>query len=296
MKRVRKDVCHVWAHQLQSGARYGNIFYIGDTIYSYGSHFPIARHHKTKDGRPCILFTTRGYSSSTSCHMGQVREAIPPNVVVFHISDVSEKPNVKQLSEYADRIASTSLAATRAKSRQAGLISQLRGLVAEGNAFAEAFGFKHRFDMPANLDEMAKLAADRDAQRKRETAAQQRAAKRKQEKEGAAKLAAITVWQNGGKEHCPSLDGMSYLRLSGDGKSVETSRSAVIPVKHVNRVAKLILRKAIAGQEWRSNGEVIRVGEYSLDRIDTDGTVHVGCHEFARSEIERFAAVLGVTK
>lgn len=294
MKRVRKDVCHVWAHQLQSDARYGNIFFSGDTIYSYGSHFPIARHHKTKDGRPCILFTTRGYSSSTSCHMGQVSEAIPPNVAVFHVSDVSAKPNIKQLTEYADRIANTSLAATRAKSRQSELISQLRGLVNEGNAFAEAFGFKTRFDMPANLDEMTKLAAERDAQRKRESAAQQRAEKRKQDKERAKKLADITAWQNGGKGHCPSLGGMAYLRLSADGKLVETSRSAIIPVKHVNRVATLILRKAIAGKEWKSNGEVIRVGEYQLDCIKADGTVRVGCHDFARSEIERFAAVLGV--
>jgi hypothetical protein len=47
---VREDVAHVWAHQLQSHARNkrGNFYFQGDTIYSYGSHFPIAKHVEHK--------------------------------------------------------------------------------------------------------------------------------------------------------------------------------------------------------------------------------------------------------
>lgn len=63
-------VAHLWAHQAQDSARIGgrgNFYFEGDTIYSYGSHFPIARHVETKRGR-AVLFTTRDYSVTTSGH------------------------------------------------------------------------------------------------------------------------------------------------------------------------------------------------------------------------------------
>jgi len=40
------EIPHLWAHRTQEEARnrQGNLYFTGDTIYSYGSHFPIARH------------------------------------------------------------------------------------------------------------------------------------------------------------------------------------------------------------------------------------------------------------
>ena len=40
------EIPHLWAHRTQDEARnrQGNLYFTGDTIYSYGSHFPIARH------------------------------------------------------------------------------------------------------------------------------------------------------------------------------------------------------------------------------------------------------------
>ena len=59
------------------GPQSGNNFYFdGDTIYSYGSHFPIARHVETKRGR-AVLFTTRDYSVTTSGHKWTVLAALP---------------------------------------------------------------------------------------------------------------------------------------------------------------------------------------------------------------------------
>jgi len=49
MRRVLRsnaDVAHVWAQQVQDEERSGNMFFEGDTIYSYGHHFPIARFVK----------------------------------------------------------------------------------------------------------------------------------------------------------------------------------------------------------------------------------------------------------
>lgn len=47
-----------------------SFFFRGDTIYSYGQHFPIARHVTGTRGRAAVLFTTRDYSKTTSKHKG----------------------------------------------------------------------------------------------------------------------------------------------------------------------------------------------------------------------------------
>ena len=43
-------VAHLWAHKSQDFARNPghNFYFHGDTIYSYGSHFPVARHVENK--------------------------------------------------------------------------------------------------------------------------------------------------------------------------------------------------------------------------------------------------------
>lgn len=55
MKTVFTDisqVAHLWANQLQESARNsGNYYFNGDAIYSYGSHFMIAKHHTNKQGK-----------------------------------------------------------------------------------------------------------------------------------------------------------------------------------------------------------------------------------------------------
>src|SRR5260370_32447533 len=93
-KRQRKvfptsEIPHLWFHQTQSDARsQGNISFDGDTIYSYGTHFPIARHVTSKGGRRAVLFTTRGYSVTTSGHCSSVRQAIPSGTTVFSVPNV----------------------------------------------------------------------------------------------------------------------------------------------------------------------------------------------------------------
>src|SRR5437660_3842392 len=76
------EIPHLWAHKVQESARnaQGNLYFDGETIYSYGSHFPIARHvldNPTKrHPKPGILFTTRSWSVTTSGHVSAVRSAI----------------------------------------------------------------------------------------------------------------------------------------------------------------------------------------------------------------------------
>src|ERR1044072_2346791 len=87
MKNVFTDIseiAHLWANQSQhSASNRGNFFFEGDTIYSYGHHFPIARHITNEDGKKFILFTQSSYSNTTSKHIQVVSQAVIGQDVVY---------------------------------------------------------------------------------------------------------------------------------------------------------------------------------------------------------------------
>jgi hypothetical protein len=70
-------VAHLWANRSQDSARRqdGRFYFTGPAIYSFGSHYVIARHIDLKDGA-AILWNTRGYSPSTSKHTYTVSRAL----------------------------------------------------------------------------------------------------------------------------------------------------------------------------------------------------------------------------
>jgi hypothetical protein len=296
---VREDVAHVWAHQLQDSARNktGNLYFNGSTIYSYGSHFPIAKHVEHK-GKKCILFTTRDYSSTTSGHKCEVSRAIPPGVPVFHINIGGDRilayngaPGREVLKEYVERIANLSREIAkgrdgwRQKQRQADLVK----LVDEANAFSKFFGLRKTFTAPTDMDAIR-------AQVKREAELLKRRKAAEQKRLEAKQAEALESWLVGGDKWPFGLEH-DHLRVyeNDDGsKSVQTTRHVVVPLKDVKKVAKLVLRHVKSGEHWQTNGQKIQVGDYFLSAITSDGTVHVGCHKFKRDEILRFAGVLGL--
>src|SRR5262249_9116985 len=93
-------IAHLWAHQTQDSARNkcGNFYFTGDTIYSYGGHFPIARHVKHK-GKRAVFLTTRTYSVTTSGHKNLVSYALRNNVRCFYVDDVTLSP-VEQRGQF----------------------------------------------------------------------------------------------------------------------------------------------------------------------------------------------------
>jgi hypothetical protein len=84
MKKVfssHSEVAEVWAQRSQSEGRATNVFFEGDTIYSWGRHVAMARWFKhAQTGEPAVLVTTDSYSVSTSKHQSIVRRAIPNTV------------------------------------------------------------------------------------------------------------------------------------------------------------------------------------------------------------------------
>ena len=138
------EIPHLWAHQSQDEARNstGSFYFEGTTIYSYGSHFPIARHITNERVERAVLFTTAHHSVTTSGHCSAVARAIPPNVSVFRVprlrSSWGDLPShTDNVESYVRRVSELLGKAKRARvnrdwhQREAlGLREQLEGYVA----------------------------------------------------------------------------------------------------------------------------------------------------------------------
>lgn len=80
-------VAHLWVHQLQNEANYGQHFYFrGDTIYSYGAHFPMGKVVKYKDRKAYVLNSDH-YSPTSSNHQTIVELSVPADALTFHVSN-----------------------------------------------------------------------------------------------------------------------------------------------------------------------------------------------------------------
>src|ERR1019366_9792793 len=125
------EIPHLWAQRTQEEARnrQGNLYLTGDTIYSYGSHFPVARHVTNGANERAVLITTATYSVTTSSHCSAVRSAIPSGVPVFHVpnvcrgrysgSDLTADDHAGNLADYAERIEKHVVTSARAWSSYA---------------------------------------------------------------------------------------------------------------------------------------------------------------------------------
>ena len=320
MKRTRNvypsnEIPHLWAHKTQDSARnpQGNFYFDGATIYSYGSHFPIARHI-THAGKAAILFTTRSYSSTTAGHIRAVRRAIPGNIPVFEI------PLVRSYNDVAAEIHSgiayhneqvkqalTALKAAKSRPSKASRYITYEKARIAANSFTDFF--TRRKGIPPLPDD-AELAAiyweqerkrqerqaARDAKRSARWRAYEEERKRTAEERAARMPELLERWRAG--ETVPELsycygyyDGLPVaLRLKGD--TVETTKGIRIPVSHAIAALALLRRLKANGQTYQRNGHTIHLGYYPLDSFDSDGTLTAGCHVITWDEITRFAPVL----
>lgn len=301
---ANRELVHVWASQNQTEGKNseGSLYFQGATIYSYGSHFAIAQFESNRKGETCVLFTTRSYSVTTAKHCGMVRSAIPSRFPVFHVPLTSDGFTISQsiafLASYSERIKEATEAYAKCKAGNADLrLEQLENIVSEANDYCEFFGLTERFEVPSDIDAVKERLATERKERKA-----QELARKAQELE--ALKDRIEAWKAGGNETLPySLDTV-YMRLIASGETtcfgsvpveemeIETSKGARVPLSHAVALLAVVRRVVKSGVEWKRNGRQIRIGLYSVDRIESDGTLHAGCHHIAYSEIERLGNVL----
>lgn len=279
-------VAHLWAHRSQDSARNGggNFYFEGDSIYSYGTHFLIARHVETKRGR-VVLLTTRGYSATTARHKSLVLRACR-HLTIFHVQHPTDSDRKAQFDEYRQRYLDLARKYSRARSNRPWILGRLRDLVEEANRFAQFFGLRCRLSLPADLSVMEEECR---AIELRERERKQRAeAKRRREA-----LERLQKWVDGETDFlCQQSYGPIRLRIKGD--ELQTSRGARVPIAHAVKAFRIIKRLRDKGQSYERNGHTVHLGHFALDAVDAQGNVTAGCHNVTWTEIERVATLAGV--
>lgn len=283
----RRMVAHLWAHQNQDEARTkrGNFYFRGAVIYSYGSHFPIARHVRNKQGAQAVLLTTRGYSVTTAGHK-RLASVAANHLTMFQVDNVMETDHRANLKDYQERINQAKRGYVRARTRKDWALMDIERLTNEANDYAEYFGLKTRFAMPEDLEAMQAecLEIDRkESERKR----------KQREKAEREKRQALQDWVDG-KHDGRGWFHNSPVRMRINGDKVETSLGAEFPLDHAIKAFWILKAIRERGDSWRRNGEEIRLGHFRVDSIDGHGVVKAGCHTVEWAEIERVAALAGV--
>lgn len=88
-------------------------------------------------------------------------------------------------------------------------------------------------------------------------------------------------------------DRAAFLRVSADGRRVETSQLAEVPVRVCAAAWQAVCAAKGTGRQF-SPGEV-SLGVFSLDNVDAEGNIRAGCHFIRFSELAAVAVRLGLT-
>lgn len=139
-----REIASVWLYNPAQYGRnpQGNLYFDGDTIYSYGGHFPICKRVKNQKGDVAYLYNPAGYSNTTSRHQSMVWMALHGRNV-FEVYP-NQNPN-QAIPEYQSRIDRQTLSALRARSNAKWKVETLRSTLQEANTFARFFELGHVF-------------------------------------------------------------------------------------------------------------------------------------------------------
>lgn len=291
MRRVlksNKEVAHYWANQVQSEGRGSSFYFVGPRIYSYGSHFLIARI--LPNGT--FVWGTHSYSPSTGRHQSYARNAIPQGAKIVYCHDPDDP--VAANMEYARNAISEHLKAAANPNKRikentrVGHRARALELAVDANEYLAAMPDDEKVgEMPIDITNLEGVRAELEAIA---------AAKRKIEQDRIAKerLAAqerVALW----RQHDPDIRSLPYvvgviLRVSKDRLHIETSMGAEIPTRDTRKLWRMVTAARRGERAWQPDEPV---GVYRLSEIRADGSMVVGCHDISYEEIEAIARDLG---
>ena len=293
------EVLHYWANRVQPSGRSGNVYFAGDTLYSYGQHFPMARH--LPNGT--VAVTTRTYGPTTARHVSQTVRAIPRGRRVIHVFD-PKGPACENLQTARREVLELLEKARKARlqDRRDAYVSHAQMLAEGANEYlAEALKLgpvSGEGALPIDLDNLPGVAVVlADARARRDAIeATQRALRKEQEAQWAADLAGSLVqWRNHEIVRRTGLSNLPpALRISQDGDAIETSHGASIPALCAPMLWRRVQQVRARSLPLDAPDFAVKLGHYSLTRINADGSIVVGCHAIAYSELEGIAQAIGL--
>ena len=270
------ELAHVWANQLQSEGRAGNMFFHGPVIYSYGTHYEIARFVTAPNGQKVCFVNSNGYSNSTAKHTSHVWNAIPDGIFAFKVPFIAGVNSYSyRQSHYIDLeslpkiIDAMLIQCKNLVFDQLKAVSRFHLFYQANNLFEDIQEICELFDLdiparPENWDK-AKEKADhlRSTQGEREKAKELKKLEKSQ--------GLLNKWLN------HDFNGELYdipvhLRLSKDGSKIETTKGAKVGLESALRLlAKIQANEDVKGEKI----EGFTLIESTLDHVK------IGCHVIA---------------
>lgn len=292
------DVAHTWAHQTQTYARNSNysFYFDGQTIYSYGSHFPIATIHPELN---IVLYTRRSYSITTACHKSVVRRAIDLDrytiLDAFYLTPDTLREHLINVNGYVDAIKETIGKFNRATKYKESYRRRHDILVDQLTTYCKVFRIKSKILTAAKRI----IAAGHmvitpeyqqwlDTKAEHEEQARARAAERARVREQEFIHNVLPLWRAGEARNIwqYNVSGI-YLRVNGG--EIQTSRGAHITIEQA-RVLWPYIQQSHENQTAR---DIPAINVYGAGKIDC-GNLKIGCHYILYSELEYIAGELGL--
>ena len=295
MRKVfpKNMVAHVWAQRTQDEGRSstGNFYFVGDTIYSYGRHFPIAKFVDLPNGESVVLFTSRSYSITTSSHIAAVRQSLRGGQRTFVVTNPAGGID-EILDDLQDKANAAHSAAQKPRIRQAtrdNHMAECARLIRQYDEMAELWG------SPRRLNDLGGMLAEcRAAEERAEQERLRREEERRQEIQ--SRQTEVEEWKRdwlAGEVHFGHswYHGPTLLRIK-DGR-IQTSRGAEIPVRCANAIWELVCKCLDSGEPAYP---AMQIGHFTLDTVKGDGSIVAGCHVIEHSELRRIAVELGLVR
>lgn len=269
MKKVLSpsEVAHVFANQTQSEARTQtkNFYFYDKNIYSYGSHFCIAKFVDENT----LLFTERGYSNTTAKHINLVRHATSHIKKIY--CDNPTNTHGDNFNAWLSQ-AETNIEKLKNARKPELYILELQRIKDKVSIYANYFGIV----TPLTLENALKITEKAEVLEYLESKADAIAKEKKQKetelkKEHAKNLKKWKAFEIGSLYQ---RNGFDYLRK--DSEFFQTSQGVKIPVAVGLRFYNNIVNKTIkVGDKFL---------DYTINEVN-DKLIKIGCHTITLKEI-----------
>lgn len=284
-----RELFHAWAAQSRPSAKSGNVSFDGPVLYSYAE--PIG--YLLGDDR--VLLSRQKFSVTTSSHQTQAAYAVHHMQRVFapvlpHRTGQSlDLVHIQNDQKWMNRVEETRKKYLANRQKRS-LLGKIEIALAQRDAYSAFFNLGWTRPSMDELDKRLEVEALRmkawaEVIRKQE--AEAAIARVKEQAE------ALVDWRNNVARRYPHFE-VTALRLSEDKQCIETTRGARVPVDVAPLLWKLANRARNTCEVYEPTGRAA-VGDYRLTRIESDGTLVVGCHTIPFSELEIIAEQLSLT-
>lgn len=284
MKKVfssNRELIHIWANNddISVYKRANSVSCHYDRLYSYNTC--IAQIHNDT-----VIFNSHSYSNSTSKHQSLARGAIHGMKAISldfprynlqslilgqnDFNEVLKEPNERKAAEWL-------IKASRSKKYAELYQSMANNILLSLAEYAQFLGLDY---VCHNLSELQAAALENEKKQK----ALEKIRKAEKIKEQAE---ALEKWRNG--ENVQNHFEITALRVQGD--EVQTTKGAKIPLNDAISAWPLLNRLASSGLSLNTINHKIRLGYYTVTRIDNKELV-VGCHNIPMTEVKNIAQQL----